>query len=97
MLKTFMKEEKKLLKGLKTKYFHFIMMKSMKNKGHLKEKKKKKKEEEWKRKKKNKKKNKKKTNFSNILKINQKVSAMICLESILILKHLPSWQKNYLK
>ena len=46
MLETFMKEEKKLLKGLKTKYFHFIMMKSMKNKGHLKEKKKKKKEEE---------------------------------------------------
>ena len=36
-----MKEEKKLLKGLKTKYFHFIMMKIMKNKGHLKEKKKK--------------------------------------------------------
>ena len=89
MLKTFMKEEIKLLKGLKTKYFHFIMMKSMKNKGHLKGKKKKKKEEEEKRKNKNKKKNKKK-NFSNILKINQKVSAMICLESILILKHLPS-------
>ena len=32
MLKTFMKEEKKLLKGLKTKYFKFIMMKSMRNK-----------------------------------------------------------------
>ena len=84
-----MKEEKKLLRGLKSKYFHFIMMKSMKNKRDLKEKKKKK-EEEAKRKKKNKKKNQKKTNFSNILKINQKVSAMICLESILILKHLPS-------
>ena len=40
--------------------------------------------------KKNKKKNQKNSNFLNILKINQKVSAMICLESILILKHLPS-------
>ena len=29
MLKTFMKEEKKLLKGLKTKYFRFIVMKFM--------------------------------------------------------------------
>ena len=27
-----MKEEKKLLKGLKMKYFHFIMMKIMKKK-----------------------------------------------------------------
>ena len=90
-----MKEEIKLLKGLKTKYFHFIMMKSMKNKGHLKGKKKKK-EEEGKRKNKNKKKNKKK-NFSNILKINQMVSPMICLESILILKHLLSCQNNYSK
>ena len=44
MLKTFMKEEKKLLKGLKTKYFQFIMIKSMKNKCDLKEKKKKERE-----------------------------------------------------
>ena len=51
MLKTFMKEEKKLLKGLKTKY----MIKSMNNKSKLKEKLKKK-EEEGKRKKKDKKK-----------------------------------------
>ena len=64
-----MKDEKKLLKGLKTKYFHFIMMKIMKNKSKQK---------------------KKKTNFPNILRINQKVSAMICLKSILILKHLLS-------
>ena len=32
----FMREEKKLLKGLKMKYFHFIMMKNMKNKWSLK-------------------------------------------------------------
>ena len=32
MLITFTREEKKLLKGLKTKYFHFIMIKSMENK-----------------------------------------------------------------
>ena len=31
-----MREEKKLLKGLKMKYFHFIMMKNMKNKWSLK-------------------------------------------------------------
>ena len=37
-----MKEEKKLLKGLKMKYFHFIMIKNMKNKWSLKKKKKKK-------------------------------------------------------
>ena len=54
-------------------------------------------EEEGNREKKNKKKDQKKTNFSNILKKNQKVSAMICSESILILKYLLSWQKNYLK
>ena len=53
-----MKEEKKLLKGLKTKYFHFIMMKSMKNKWKLKKKQKKKEQEEEK-KEKRKKKNKK--------------------------------------
>ena len=47
-------------------------------------------EEEGKKKKKNKKKNQKKTIFSNITKINQNVSAMICLEIILILKHLLS-------
>ena len=29
MLKTFTKGQKKLLKGLKTKYFHFIVMKRM--------------------------------------------------------------------
>ena len=29
MLKPFMKEEKKLLKGLKIEYFHFIIMKFM--------------------------------------------------------------------
>ena len=44
--------------------------------------------------KKNKKKNQKKSNFLNILKINQKISATICLESILILKHLLTWQKK---
>ena len=36
-----MREEKKLLKGLKIKYFHFIMIKNMKNKWGLKKKKKK--------------------------------------------------------
>ena len=43
------------------------------------------------------KKNQKKTNFSNISRMNQKVSTMICLKSSLILKHLFSWQKNYSK
>ena len=38
MLKTFTKGEKKLLKGLKTKYFHFIIMKRMSIKWKLKEK-----------------------------------------------------------
>ena len=37
-----LREEKKLLKGLKIKYFHFIMIKNMKNKWSLKMKKKKK-------------------------------------------------------
>ena len=41
-----MKEKKKLLKGLKMKYFHFIMIKNMKNKWSLKKKKKKKKKKE---------------------------------------------------
>ena len=38
-----MKEEKKLLKGLKTKYFHFIMIKFMTKWKHQQKKKKKKK------------------------------------------------------
>ena len=54
MLKNFMKEEKKLMKGLKTKYFHFIMIKSMSMKWKLKEKKKE--EEEGKKKRKEQKK-----------------------------------------
>ena len=40
----FMREEKKLLNGLKMKYFHFIMIEKMKNKWSLKNKKKKKKQ-----------------------------------------------------
>ena len=44
MLKTFTKGEKKILKGLKMKYFHFIVMKRMSIKLKLKEKQKKKKE-----------------------------------------------------
>ena len=38
-----MREEKELLKGLKMKYFHYIMIKKMKNNCSLKKKKKKKK------------------------------------------------------
>ena len=54
MLKNFTQEEKKLLTSLKTKYFHFIIMKGMSIKSNLKEKQKKKKEEEKKKNKKNK-------------------------------------------
>ena len=61
MLETFMKEEKKLLKGLKTKYFHFIMIKSMKNKWDLKEKKKKKQKKEREKRKTKQKKTRRKT------------------------------------
>ena len=43
MQKNFTRGEKKLLKDLKTKYFHLIMMKCMTNECDLKEKKKKKK------------------------------------------------------
>ena len=50
MLKTFTKGEKKLLKGLKTKYFHFVMMKSTSTERELKQKKKKKVEERKKKK-----------------------------------------------
>ena len=49
MLKTFTKGEKKLLKDLKTKYFHFIMIKSMSTKRELKEEKKEKEKQETKR------------------------------------------------
>ena len=57
MLKTFMKEEKKLLKGLKIEYFHFIVMKFMnKWKHQQKQQKKKKKKKERKNQKKKKKK-----------------------------------------
>ena len=38
MLKTFTKGEKKLLKGLKMKYFHFIMIKTMRNEWSFKKK-----------------------------------------------------------
>ena len=38
----FTKGEKKLLKGLKTEYFHFIMIEITRNEGSLKKKKKKK-------------------------------------------------------
>ena len=94
MLKTFMKEEKKLLKGLKTKYFYVLWWRVRRTNEIWKRsrrRKKKKEKEKIRRKakkknKKNKKKNQKKTHFSNILKINPKVSAMICLENILILK-----------
>ena len=50
MLKTFTKGGKKILKVLKTKYFHFVMIKSTSTKRELKEEKKQK-EEERKRKK----------------------------------------------
>ena len=49
MLKNFTQEDKNFLKGLKTKHFHFIIMKCMSIKRKLKEKQKKKKEEEKKR------------------------------------------------
>ena len=66
----FYKGEKKLLKGLKIEYFQFIMvivkMKKMKKMKKINKK----------NKKKNKKKNQKKANFSNILRINQKVLAI---------------------
>ena len=57
MLKTFMKEEKKLLKGLKIEYFHFIIVKFMnkwKQQQQQQQKKKKKKKEEKRRTKKKK-------------------------------------------
>ena len=49
MLKTFIKGENNFLKGLKTKYLHFIMMKSTSTERELKEKKKKKVDERKKR------------------------------------------------
>ena len=46
---------------------------------------------------KSKKKNQRKENFSNILRINQKVLTIFSLIIILILNNLVIWQKNYLK
>ena len=45
-------------------------------------------------KKKKQRKNQKKTNFSNILRTNQRVLTIICLKNISILKHLLFWQKK---
>ena len=81
-----MKEEKKLLKGLKTKYYDEEYEEHMKFEREVQKerrrRKKKKQEEKQKNPRRTKKKNQKKTNFSNILRINPKVSAMICLENI---------------
>ena len=56
MLKTFMKEEKKLLKGLKIEYFHFIVMKFMNKWKHQQQQQKKKKKKKERKNQKNKKK-----------------------------------------
>ena len=48
-------------------------------------------------KKKNKKKNQRKTNFSNILRMNQKILTIFGLIILKILQNLVIWQKNYLK
>ena len=105
MLKTFTKGEKNFFEGFKNEVFPFYydenyeyQMKAerevekeiRKKKRRRKRKKENQKQKQKKNKRKNKKKSQKKTNFSNILRINEKVSAMICLESILILKHLLS-------
>ena len=68
MLKTFTKGEKKLLKGLKTKYFHFVMMKSTSTERELKQKKKKKKVEERKKKKEQEKQDEKTTGLNKFNK-----------------------------
>ena len=68
MLKTFTKREKKLLKGLKTKYFHFVMMKSTSTERELKQKKKKKKVEERKKKKEQEKQDEKTTGLNKFNK-----------------------------
>ena len=49
------------------------------------------------REKKNQKKNQIKTNFLNILRMNQKVLTMIFLKNILFLQYLLFWQKNYVR
>ena len=41
--------------------------------------------------------NQKKKIFLNILAMNQKVLAMICLKNILVLQYLLFWPKNYMK
>ena len=35
--------------------------------------------------------------FSNILRMNQRILTMICLNNISILKYLLFWQKNYMR
>ena len=85
MLKTIMREEKKIIERFKNEIFPFYHDEEYEEQMRFERA-----EEEGKKKKKNKKKNQKKIIFSNIIKINQNVSAMICLEIILILKHLLS-------
>ena len=42
-------------------------------------------------------KNQMKTNFLNMLRINQKILTMSCLKNISSIQHLMFWQKNYLE
>ena len=99
-VKDFYEGRKKIIEGFKNEIFPFYygeeyeeyeeQMRPEREKEEKRRRSKRKKKNKKNKKKKNKQKNQKKTNFLNILRINQKVSAMICLKSNLILKHLLS-------